>query len=352
MTPTSLLVLVLAYFLSTNTFTNNIVVKADTECPVVSSVGDRRSNKNALRLVQYNAEWLFIDYCNSAKCPGTGCPWTSVTDAQTHMSYVANVIKTLNPDIVNFCEVEGCDELNMLITSLKDTTYKPYLKQGTDSSTGQNVGMITRVDPLVNLYRSEERASYPVSGSKCGYTGPAGTSGVSKHYITEFNLGGLNTALIGAHLLAIPTEPTRCAEREAQAQVLQNVVASYIAKGYEVILLGDMNDFDAEVLDVNSDKPTSYVLDIMKGLYGLKKGTYTLTNAASKMAQSERYSDWYDSDNNCATSSKKDYSMIDHVLMSSKIFSKISTVSIYHGYTEYCGTMNSDHYPVVIDLKF
>ena len=354
MNPTSLLVLVLAYFLSINTFINQnkFVIKGDTECPVVSSVGDRRQNKNALRLVQYNAEWLFIDYCSSAKCPGTGCPWTSVAEAQTHMSYVANVIKTLNPDIVNFCEVEGCDELNLLISSLNDTTYKSYLKQGTDSSTGQNVGMFTRMDPLVNLYRSEERASYPITGSKCGYTGAAGTSGVSKHYITEFNLGGLNTALIGAHLLAIPTEPTRCAEREAQAQVLQNVVAGYIAKGYEVILLGDMNDFDAEVLDVNSDKPTSYVLDIMKGLYGQKQGTYTLTNAASKLAQAERYSDWYDSDDNCATSSKKDYSMIDHVLMSSKIFSKISTVSIYHGYTEYCGTMNSDHYPVVIDLTF
>ena len=346
--PTSLIVLFLAFFLS------NVVVKVngDTECPVVSSFGDRRQNKNSLRLVQYNAEWLFIDYCSNAKCPGTGCPWQTVADAQTHMSYVANVIKTLNPDIVNFCEVEGCDELNMLITSLNDTTYKPYLKQGTDTSTGQNVGMITRLDPLTSLYRSEERASYPISGSKCGYTGAAGTSGVSKHYITEFNLGGLKTALIGAHLLAIPTEPTRCAEREAQAQVLQNVVAGYIAKGYEVVLLGDMNDFDAEVLDVNSDKPTSYVLDIMKGLYGQQKGTYTLTNAASKMAQSERYSDWWDSDDNCATSSQKDYSMIDHVLMSSNIFGKISKVSIYHGYTEYCGTLNSDHYPVVIDLTF
>jgi exonuclease III len=353
MLPTSLLVLFLTFVLSHNAFIPNyIVVKGDTECPAVTGIGDRRTNKNALRLVQYNAEWLFIDYCSSAKCPGTGCPWTTVTDAQTHMSYIANVIKTLNPDIVNICEVEGCDELNTLITSLKDTSYKPYLKQGTDSSTGQNVGIITRVDPLTSLYRTEERANYPVPGSKCGYTGPAGTSGVSKHYITEFNLGGYNTALIGAHLLAIPTEPTRCAEREAQAQVLQNVVAGYIAKGYEVILLGDMNDFDAEVLDVNSDKPTSYVLDIMKGLYGQKKGTYTLTNAASKMTQSERYSDWYDSDDNCATSSPKDYSMIDHVLMSSKIFGKVSKVSIYHGYTEYCGTMNSDHYPVVIDLTF
>lgn len=353
MIPTSLLALFLTFILSYNTFTNtHILVNADTECPIVSSFGDRRSNPNSLRLVQYNVEWLFIDYCSSAKCPGTGCSWQTTADAQTHMSYVSNVIKTLNPDIVNFCEVEGCDELNMLITSLKDTTYKPYLKQGTDSSTGQNVGMITRVDPLVNLYRSEERVAYPVPGSKCGYTGASGTSGVSKHYITEFNLGGFKTALIGAHLLAIPTEPTRCAEREAQAQVLQNIVSGYITKGYEVILLGDMNDFDAEVLDVNSDKPTSYVLDIMKGLYGQKKGTYTLTNAATKMAQSERYSDWWDSDDNCATSSPKDYSMIDHVLMSSKIFNKISKVSIYHGYTEYCGTMNSDHYPVVIDLTF
>jgi endonuclease/exonuclease/phosphatase family metal-dependent hydrolase len=353
MIPTSFIALFLTFVLSYNTYINtNIFVRADTECPIVSNPGDRRSNKNSLRLVQYNAEWLFIDYCSSAKCPGSGCSWQTTADAQTHMSYITNVIKTLNPDIVNFCEVEGCDELNLLINGLNDATYKSYLKQGTDTSTGQNVGMITRVDPLVSLYRSEERASYPIAGSKCGYTGAAGTSGVSKHYITEFNLGGLKTALIGAHLLAIPTEPTRCAEREAQAQVLQNVVAGYIAKGYEVILLGDMNDFDAEVLDVNSDKPTSYVLDIMKGLYGQKKGTYTLTNAATKMAQSERYSDWWDSDDNCATNSPKDYSMIDHVLMSSKIFGKISKVSIYHGYTEYCGTMNSDHYPVVVDLSF
>jgi hypothetical protein len=26
-------------------------------------------------------------------------------------------------------------------------------------------------------------------------------------------------------------------------------------------------------------------------------------------------------------------------------------VYFYHGYSEYCGTYNSDHYPVVIDLN-
>lgn len=348
MLPTSFLVLCLVLFLSPNIF----IVKGDTECPTVTTSGDRRTNKNSLRIIQYNVEWLFVDYNSNAKCPGTGCPWTTTDNAKTHLSYVANVIKGLNPDIINFCEIEGCDELNMLKTELNDNSYNPYLKQGTDTSTGQNVGILTRIDPLVSLYRTEERISYPVQGSKCGYTGSSSTSGVSKHYITEFNLNGLKTALIGAHLLAYPTDTTRCAEREAQAQVLQNVIYSYISKGYEVIFLGDLNDFDAEVPDINSDKPISYVLDTLKGLFGEKKGIYTLTNAASKMAQSERYSDWYDSDNNCDTSSQKDYSMIDHVLMSSKIFNKISKVSIYHGYKEYCDKLNSDHYPVVVDLTF
>jgi exonuclease III len=345
MVPIKLIGLFLMFCLSFSPF-----IKCDTECPTVTSIGDRRKDKNSLRLVQYNVEWLFIDYYSGMDCPGNGCTWHSVSDAQTHMSYVANTIKTLQPDIINFCEVEGCDELNMLKEQL-DSTYNAYLKKGTDTGTGQNVGMLTRVDPLVSLYRSEEKIAYPISGTKCGSTTASGTSGVSKHYITEFKIGTMNVAMIGAHLLAIPTDPARCVQREAQAQVIQNVVSSYIQKGYEVILIGDMNDYDAEVLDLNSDKPTSRFLDIMKGLDGQKKGTYTLTNVATKIAQSERYSDWWDSDNNCNTSSQKDLSMIDHVLVTSGINKKITNAYIYHGYKEYCGKWDSDHWPVVIDIN-
>jgi exonuclease III len=345
MVPTRLLGLFFVFCLSFSPF-----IKGDTECPTVTSIGDRRKDKNSLRLVQYNVEWLFIDYYSAMDCPGNGCTWHSVSDAQTHMSYVASTIKTLQPDIINFCEVEGCDELNMLKDQL-DSSYNPYLKKGTDTGTGQNVGMLTRMDPLVSLYRSEEKIAYPISGTKCGSTTASGTSGVSKHYITEFKIGTMNVAMIGAHLLAIPTDPARCVQREAQAQVLQNIVSSYIQKGYEVILIGDMNDYDAEVLDLNSDKPTSRVLDIMKGLDGQKKGTYTLTNIATKIAQSERYSDWWDSDNNCNTSSQKDLSMIDHILVTSNINKKIINAYIYHGYKEYCGKWDSDHWPVVIDIN-
>ena len=134
-------------------------------------------------------EWLFIDYYSSANCPGDGCSWKNQSQANTHMSYVSSIIKDLNPDLINFCEVEGCDELNILKGQL-DNSYIPYLLKGTDTSTGQNVGMLTRVDPIKTLYRTEARYDYPIYGSKCGYTG-YGSTGVSKHYITEFKFNNM-----------------------------------------------------------------------------------------------------------------------------------------------------------------
>ena len=332
-------------------FFANIVLASDTECPVVTNPGgDRRTDKNKLRLVQYNVEWLFIDYYSSSNCPGSGCTWKNQTAANTHMTYVSNVIKDINPDIINFCEVEGCDELNILKGEL-DNSYNPYLLKGTDTSTGQNVGMLTRVDPIRTLYRTDAKYNYPIPGSKCGYT-DTGTTGVSKHYITEFNFNNMDVAFISAHFIAIPTEASRCAQREGQASVLQSVIADYVARDYEVIMLGDFNDFDGEVLDVNSNKPTSQVLNILKGQYGAYAGKYELVSVAETVQQSERYSDWYDSDNNCNTQSSKDYSMIDHVLVTSGIQKNIADVTFYHKYPESCETYNSDHYPVIVDLYF
>ena len=325
--------------------------KGDTECPVVNVIGDRRKDTSKLRLVQYNVEWLFIDYYSAMDCPGDGCTWKNITEAQTHMDYVSKRIKAINPDIINFCEVEGCDELNILKDTL-DGSYVSYLKKGTDTSTGQNVGMLTRIDPLKSLYRTELKYNYPVTGSLCGYNGSMSSTGVSKHYITEFNFNGIDVAFISAHLIAIPTDTERCAKREAQAMILQSVIMDYINREYEVIMIGDFNDYDAEILDMNSDKPISFVLDILKGLQGDYVGKYKLSSIAETIVQNERYSDWWDSDNNCNTASQRDYSMIDHILVTDFIKNHISNTFIYHEYDEYCGKYDSDHYPVVVDLFF
>jgi exonuclease III len=325
---------------------------AETECPKKPDViDDRRSNKSLLRLAQYNAEWLFIDYYAASDCPGNGCSWKNQSEAQTHLTYIQKITRALNPDIINFAEVEGCDELNLL--SENDETYLPYLKKGTDSATGQNVGILSRIDPIKDLYRTEERISYPVPGSKCGYTGAPGTSGVSKHYISEFGniLGtGYNVVLIGAHLLAFPTDTTRCAEREAQAQVLQNVIYNYFLEDYQVIVLGDLNDYDAEIMDVNNNKPNSQVLDILKGLGGSYKGKYELYSVSENINQTDRFSDWYDKNDNCISSSNE-FSLLDHILISDLLREKMVGAFIYKEYTMNCDTYYSDHYPIIVDFQ-
>jgi exonuclease III len=94
------------------------------------------------------------------------------------------------------------------------------------------------------------------------------------------------------------------------------------------------------------------VLDILKGFAGDHAGLYRLTNIAADIAQKDRYSEWWDSDDNCATSSQNDYSMIDHILVTDGIRKHVEDAFIYHEYGEYCGKYDSDHYPVVMDLVF
>src|SRR3546814_561955 len=130
---------------------------------------------NELHGVCFQIEWLFIDQFGD--CPGTGCPWPDETTAWSHLQSIASVIAQYNPDIVNFCEVEGCDELNYVIDEVGPAyNYAPYLKQGDDTATGQNVGIITRVDPVESLWRTSNKVEYPLADSTCGtmYSGSKG----------------------------------------------------------------------------------------------------------------------------------------------------------------------------------
>lgn len=328
-----------------------IRVYSDTECPnAPTNPSDRRINTDTIRIMQYNTEWLFMDYYSNSDCPGNGCTWKNASEAKIHLSYVANVINTLNPDIVNICEIEGCDELHYLLDNNISKDLSPYLKSGTDYSTGQNVGMLTKIDPITSLYRTENRVSYPMKNSNCGYNGVNQTTGVSKHYITEYKIKNTLIAMISAHLIAFPTDPKRCAEREAQATVLQSIIYDYITKKYEIIVLGDFNDFDETIDDLNNSKPTSQVLDILKGKsMESQNNIYQIYSVANLIQKNMRYTDWYDKNNDCKSTSSE-FSMIDHILVSKNIYSKITNAFIYHGYEEYCGKYNSDHYPIVIDI--
>lgn len=49
--------------------------------------------------------------------------------------------------------------------------YRVFFTQGGDSVTGQDVILLSRVDPVARVARTDERANFPISGSQCGYTG-------------------------------------------------------------------------------------------------------------------------------------------------------------------------------------
>ena len=328
----------------------------DTQCYVVpttvptNTVPTTIPTGTPVRIMQYNVEWFFLKTYNG--CPGTSCSWANLNDATIHMQNVANVVAQYNPDILNLCEVEGCYVLGQL-NQLLGNKYQTYLLFGTDTSTGQNVGLMTKYTPSANLQRSSETHTYPVVGSHCNYSG-TGSSGVSKHYYTSYKSDSMTVYLIGAHLLAFPTEPSRCVSREAQASVLQDLIVQLLDNGNPnvgIILMGDLNDFDGVTLDSNNDKPTSQVLEILKGNAGDHKGKYLMETSAELIDKTERYTDWWDPNNDCK-STPNEMSMIDHVLMTPNLFGKIKKVSMPHPYSEYCGTYNSDHFPIVIDMVF
>jgi len=228
-----------------------------------------------------------------------------------------------------------------------DDSYKYYLLKGTDTATGQNVGLFTRVDPVINLQRTAERIDYPVPGSTCGTS--TGDSGVSKHFFTRFEVENLDKPLvvIGAHFLAFPDDKLRCLQREAQATVLRDLGQKEARdNGYHLAMMGDFNDFDPTFLDAAGDVPISQVLEILKSD---KSGKQVMLNAMSEIpSQANRWSCWYDKNSDCKHVTGE-HTLIDHVLVDQGLASLISEARVaLDAYAPTCGSYYSDHWPALV----
>jgi len=318
---------------------------AQIECKTApSNPQDRRTDKSQLVIAAYNAEWLFLD---GKSCPGTGCPWTNEQQAQQHLADVAAVVQELNADVISLEEVQDCNVLQALNNLLPSNFgYLPYLIKGTDSATGQNVGMLTRIDPSDDLKRTEARANYPISGTNCGST-TSSTSGISKHYYTIINVNGIRILFLGMHLIAFPIDASRCNQREAQATVAQGLIASLKGEFDELVVLGDFNDYSSTVLDAANDEPNSRVLQWLSN----PTSAIQMTSVAQYLTQSKRYTAWYDIDNNCQDQGGKEHTSIDHLLISSGLNSQVDLSWIDHSYNVSCKTQVSDHWPIVVSIK-
>lgn len=264
------------------------------------------------------------------------------------MKTVAEDIGGFNADIIALFETEDCDVLREVISALAEgKDYVPYNHLSRDMFTGQNPGLITKLDPIADIGFSTATVNYPVKGSTCG-SRKSGHHSCTKHFTADFKPcgnNGLTMTVIGVHLLANPQSVPRCLKREAQATVIAQLVKQATTEGNEVVVLGDFNDFDGDLLDSYHNKPISSVLRIIK-----ESGN--LYNVATMVKQSDRYTDWDDRNRDCVDEGRHEHSMLDHILVTPNLRNALEKVNILHFFKQdRCTSLHSDHWPVQIEVN-
>lgn len=307
---------------------------------------DRRIDKTVLVIMSFNAEFLWDGVDPEEGNPQVQFDWKGdQTEAEDHMRKVAEVIIRANPDIINMVEVENLQALTTFNDKfLAGRGYKPYLINGTDTFTGQDVGLLTRIDPDSPLERDDRPGR---SGSV--------TKSVSKNYFAKLTVNGTKIALIGLHFLAIPSSQSRRLEREAQADAMKNLAVELAGQGFQLVMLGDFNDYDGHFNSTTQEDdrdhinstPISNVLKIARGL-NPTTDTDDLINACRFVPKPIRFTSFFDSNNNEVIDGANEFTSIDHVLLSKGLAAKVSTVDMPHDHDP---RFVSDHFPVVVHLR-
>lgn len=307
-------------------------------CAGLSSAEDRRPDPSRLRIMTINGLFLW-----DGVAPEEGdvdFPWkNSQTEAEEHMEEVARLIRSNDPDIVNVVEVENGAALNrMNDLFLAGRSYKVFFVQGKDSATGQDVALLTRVDPEGGAVARDERL------------GQSGTvqKGVSKHYFGTIPVGDTRIFILGLHFLARPLDDTRRLEREAQADAVRSMILAHRCATCEIVVLGDFNDFDggADSSDHKDSMPITNVLRIVRGL-GPTTPADDLLNAAKFVPKGERFTAFFDQNENNHTDPPQEFTSIDHVLLSQRLADRVQVVEIDHDFDPVSVT---DHFPVVVQV--
>ncbi len=242
--------------------------------------------------------------------------------AEAHMADVAAIVKDHDPDILHLSEVENERALDIFNQKyLAGSGYRAYFVSGTDTATGQDVALLSRVE-LEKISRDSRRG-------RSGKT----RKGVSKHYVATLRAGDLRLGLVGIHLLARPHKENRIAAREAQADAVRGMARELAEEGRSVIVWGDFNDFDGRTSDRSDNRPITRVLEWIRGLDPGDPGD-DLLNVAERLPHRQRYTNGRDA--------------IDHVLISPDLAERIIEVKIPHDHDPHAVT---NHFPVIVELR-
>ncbi len=311
-----------------------IILFSGTSC-----ASDTRVDKSILKIMTLNAEFMW-----DGVVPEEGqvvFEWkNSQTEAEEHMQEVAEIIIRNNPDIVNLVEIENKDALDTLNNNyLQGRGYKVYFDKGKDTYTGQDMGLLTRIDPENNSIQHDNRKG--VSGTL--------SKSVSKNYVSTFDIDGRKLCIIGLHFLSRPSDTSRKLKREAQADAIRSMAIEKLNQGYAMIILGDFNDYDGETgsKDHIDSTPITSVLSMIKGM-NPNDTNDDLINVSSFIPKATRYTAFWDANRNSEINRPNEFTSIDHILLSPNLATLVNSVDIPHDYDPRFVT---DHFPVVVRLQ-
>ena len=310
-----------------------------------------------LRIVTFNAELLNAP----GVTPGQLQKYRFDYARRGHIERVANLIETLNPDVLNLLEITSKQAVDQIVEVLHEkglTEYRGYHVDSNDTFSGLDVAVITKI-PLDEIDGKAIRTFFsegndPTYRRAIRFRGRDGRmidawTSLSRNSLYFLTVGGHKLGFLGLHLKAIPDDEYSNARRGGEAEIVRQLVrAEIVPRGYLPIVLGDLNDYDPDIPDRDESRnPSTTVLKDIKDFDPDRPGP-ELANVASKIVrQADRYTNHWDWNENGADDPQDVYSMIDHILLAKELMPYVTRAFICHSVSADV----SDHFAVVVDLR-
>lgn len=273
---------------------------------------------------------------------------------------VASIIEALNPDIFNLVEVTSREGVELLVKILHEkglTDYRGYHIDSNDTFSGMDVGLISKIAPdpvegklIRTLYSPKDDPTWRESYS---FTGRSGnpmrlSASLSRNSCYLLTIDGYKLGFLGLHLKSNPSDPWSNARRSAQSKVVQRAIRQeLVGRGYLPIVLGDLNDYDPDVPDRDEERdPVTTVLRDIKDFDPEQPGPELVNVAERIQRQADRYTSFWDRNENRVPDPYDVFTMIDHILLPKELMPHVTRVFIFQN----IGPETSDHKAVVVDL--
>lgn len=324
--------------------------------PSLALSAEPSSSIDRLRIVTFNAQCLAAPNTKASRIPRFRWDLARVD----HLERVANVIETLEPDILNLLEVTSSDAVAALVKLLHAkglSKYRGFHVESNDKFTGFDVALITCHEPdnvdgeLIRCLVSptgdmtwRERYQYTDADGK---THDKQTT-LARHAVYGFTFGEVRLGFLGLHLKADPSDARSNSRRSSETKIARRMIQQEIVdRGYLPIVLGDLNDYDPDVPDRDQMRVTKTTVLVDLKNYDPSTPEAELVNPADRIVRLEdRYTSHWDRNENGIADSMDVYTMIDYILLPKPLVPAIKRVFVSRCF----GLATSDHWPVVVDL--